>query len=190
MVGAIVGAATGALMGLTSAMVAAVLYQLKGATLRIDGELWWTLVGVVGYTSLFGVLGVAIGALVGDQVLASPVRWRGSRSWSTSSSTWSPMSAGGWPLPPARRSGHTSGRSVVTGGWRRCSGRLRRSHRCARRARRRGARRMSQQPLDEPVPPGLGFSWARALVLGLIGVFVVVLVLHIAGVVGPTGHGQ
>lgn len=69
-VGAVVGAVTGALMGLTSAMTAAVLYQSKGATLRIDADLWWTLVGVVTYTTLFAVLGVAIGALVRDQVLA------------------------------------------------------------------------------------------------------------------------
>jgi ABC-2 type transport system permease protein len=70
-VGAGVGAATGMLMSLACVVVAAGLYQLKGAALPIDDvELWWTLVGVVVYSTLFAAVGVALGALVRNQVSA------------------------------------------------------------------------------------------------------------------------
>jgi ABC-2 type transport system permease protein len=70
-VGAGVGAATGMLMSLAAIAVAAGMYQLKGAALPVgEDELWWTLAGVVAYTTLFAVVGVALGALVRNQVLA------------------------------------------------------------------------------------------------------------------------
>ncbi|MGH9133719.1 MAG: hypothetical protein ACRDZZ_07265 [Ilumatobacteraceae bacterium] len=70
-VGAGVGAATGVLMSAAAIGAAAGVYQLKGAALPFgDGELWWTLTGVIAYTTLFAVIGVALGALVRNQVAA------------------------------------------------------------------------------------------------------------------------
>ena len=70
-VGAAVGAVTGVLMSLAAIAAAAGVYQLKGAALPFDdGELWWTLAGVVTYTTLFAAVGVALGALVRNQVAA------------------------------------------------------------------------------------------------------------------------
>lgn len=71
LVGAAVGAGIGILMSVASVAVAAGLYQLKDTALPFyDGELWWTLAGVVVYTTLFSVIGVALGAIVRNQVLA------------------------------------------------------------------------------------------------------------------------
>jgi ABC-2 type transport system permease protein len=70
-VGATVGAAAGMLTSIGCVAVAAGLYQIKGSTLPFDdAELWLTLAGTVTYTTLFAVLGVAVGALVRNQVLA------------------------------------------------------------------------------------------------------------------------
>lgn len=70
-VGAALGAAAGTLMSIASVAVAAGLYQIKGSTLPFDdAELWLTLAGAIIYTTLFAVLGVAVGALVRNQVLA------------------------------------------------------------------------------------------------------------------------
>jgi ABC-2 type transport system permease protein len=70
-VGAGVGAAAGTLTAIACVGGAAVLYELKGATLPFDdGELWLTSAGTVVYTALFAVVGVALGTLVRNQVLA------------------------------------------------------------------------------------------------------------------------
>lgn len=70
-VGAAVGAATGVCMSMTAVAAAAGVYEIMGARLPIgDGELWWTLLGVVAYTTLFSIVGVALGALVRSQVAA------------------------------------------------------------------------------------------------------------------------
>lgn len=70
-VGAGIGAVSGMLMSVACVVTAAGLYQLKGAALPLgDGDLWLTLVGVVAYTTLFAVVGVALGSLVRNQVLA------------------------------------------------------------------------------------------------------------------------
>lgn len=70
-VGAAVGLAVGAATAVVSLAVAGVLYQVEGATFPIgDGEVWLTLAGALVYTSLFAVLGVALGSLVPNQVVA------------------------------------------------------------------------------------------------------------------------
>jgi ABC-2 type transport system permease protein len=71
----LVGAAVGLVVGiLTSAAcvgIAALLFNLKGATFPFgDSDVWLTLAGTLVYTTLFAVLGVAVGTMVRNQVLA------------------------------------------------------------------------------------------------------------------------
>ena len=70
-VGAAVGAATGVLIAASSLGAAAVVYAVKGAALPWGDALFWgTLVGAVLYSTLFAILGTAVGTLVRNQVLA------------------------------------------------------------------------------------------------------------------------
>lgn len=70
-VGASVGAAIGGIISLTALGLATLLYDLEGATFPVDGaDVWLILVGTVVYAGLFAVLGVALGSLVRNQVLA------------------------------------------------------------------------------------------------------------------------
>ena len=71
LVGAAVGLAVGTIICVACVGVAAALYQAKGSSFPFtDADVWWTLVGTLTYTALFAVLGVALGALVRNQLLA------------------------------------------------------------------------------------------------------------------------
>lgn len=70
-VGAGVGLAAGAVISLAAVGIASLLYNVEGATFPFDdAEVWLTLAGTLAYTTLFAVLGVALGSLVRNQVLA------------------------------------------------------------------------------------------------------------------------
>ncbi len=70
-VGAGVGLASGALTSLACIGIAGFLYNVKGATFPFDdGVVWLTLAGALVYTALFAILGVALGSLLRNQVLA------------------------------------------------------------------------------------------------------------------------
>jgi ABC-2 type transport system permease protein len=70
-VGAGVGLAAGAITSVACLGVAALLYKVKGATFPLDDvEVWLTLAGTLAYTTLFAVLGVALGSLVRNQTVA------------------------------------------------------------------------------------------------------------------------
>jgi ABC-2 type transport system permease protein len=70
-VAALVGLAAGILTSAACVGVAGLLYQAKGTAFPFDdGEVWLTLAGTLAYTTLFAVLGVAVGTLVRNQVLA------------------------------------------------------------------------------------------------------------------------
>lgn len=70
-VGAGLGLAIGAVTSLVGVGIASLLYRREGATFPFDtGEVWLILAGTLVYTSLFAVLGVALGSLVRSQVLA------------------------------------------------------------------------------------------------------------------------
>jgi len=70
-VGGLLGLAVGAVTAIVSVGLAAVLYALDGVTFPIgDAAVWLTLAGTLLYTALFAVLGVAVGALLRNQVLA------------------------------------------------------------------------------------------------------------------------
>jgi ABC-2 type transport system permease protein len=70
-VGAGLGVVAGVLLAGASVGIAGVLYRSRGVALPFgDAELWLTLAGTVAYTTLFAVLGVAVGCLVRNQVLA------------------------------------------------------------------------------------------------------------------------
>jgi ABC-2 type transport system permease protein len=69
--GAGAGLATGVIASLACVGVASVVYRTEGATFPFDDtEVWLTLAGALAYTTLFAILGVALGALVRNQVLA------------------------------------------------------------------------------------------------------------------------
>jgi len=70
-VGAGVGLAAGVITSVACVGIASILYAVDGATFPFgDVEVWLTLVGTLGYTTLFAILGVALGSLVHNQVLA------------------------------------------------------------------------------------------------------------------------
>lgn len=69
--GGLVGLSVGAVTAAACAGAAAVLYKVLGTALPIgDSEVWLTLAGTLLYSALFAVLGVAVGTLVRNQVLA------------------------------------------------------------------------------------------------------------------------
>ncbi len=73
-VGAGVGLAAGVITSVACVGIADVLYGLDNATFPFgDAEVWLTVAGTLAYTTLFAVLGVAIGSLVRNQVLAVAV---------------------------------------------------------------------------------------------------------------------
>jgi ABC-2 type transport system permease protein len=70
-VGAALGVAVGVVSSLASVGIATALYATEGATFPLgDGDVWLTLAGALVYTCLFAAIGVALGALVRNQVLA------------------------------------------------------------------------------------------------------------------------
>jgi ABC-2 type transport system permease protein len=70
-IGAAVGIAVGVLTSVACVGIAALLYSTKGVAFPFgDGEVWTILAGTLVYTTLFAVLGVALGTLVRNQVLA------------------------------------------------------------------------------------------------------------------------
>jgi ABC-2 type transport system permease protein len=70
-VGAGLGLAVGAISSLASIGIAGLLYRVEGATFPFDeGQVWLTLAGALVYTGVFAVIGVALGALIRNQVLA------------------------------------------------------------------------------------------------------------------------
>jgi ABC-2 type transport system permease protein len=70
-VGALVGVSVGVITSIACVAAAALLYNIKGAEFPFDdAEVWLTLAGTLVYTTLFAVLGVALGTLVRNQVLA------------------------------------------------------------------------------------------------------------------------
>jgi ABC-2 type transport system permease protein len=70
-IGALLGLGLGALGAATGLPIAYLLFEADGAALPTGSEeVWLTLGGVVLYGALFGVLGVAFGSLVRNQVVA------------------------------------------------------------------------------------------------------------------------
>jgi ABC-2 type transport system permease protein len=69
--GTAVGLAAGIISSLACLGVASLLYNVEGATFPFgDTEVWAILAGTLGYTTLFAILGVALGVLIRNQVLA------------------------------------------------------------------------------------------------------------------------
>jgi ABC-2 type transport system permease protein len=69
--GAAVGLAAGVITSLACIAIASVLYAMEGATFPFgDTEVWAILAGTLGYTTLFAIIGVALGVLIRNQVLA------------------------------------------------------------------------------------------------------------------------
>jgi ABC-2 type transport system permease protein len=74
----VIAAAAGLGVGLVTAIAgvatATAVFNLGGDTFPIaDGEVWLILAGTLAYTTLFAVLGVALGTLIRNQVLAVAV---------------------------------------------------------------------------------------------------------------------
>ena len=70
-VAAVVGLAVGIITSVACVGIAAVLYQAKGTAFPFDdSEVWLTLGGTLVYSTLFAMLGVAVGTLVRNQALA------------------------------------------------------------------------------------------------------------------------
>jgi ABC-2 type transport system permease protein len=77
-VGAGLGLAVGVITSLACLGIASLLYNVEGATFPLgDGEVWLILGGALVYTTLFAILGVALGVLIRNQVLAiaSALAW-------------------------------------------------------------------------------------------------------------------
>ena len=65
------GLGAGVLICLASLTTASLLYRSQGVTFPFGhGEVWLTLAGTLTYSTMFAVLGTAVGALVRNQVLA------------------------------------------------------------------------------------------------------------------------
>ena len=70
-VGGALGAGVGALTGAACVAGAAVVYRSESLTLRVgDSDVWLVVPAAAAYTALSAVLGVGIGALLRNQVLA------------------------------------------------------------------------------------------------------------------------
>jgi ABC-2 type transport system permease protein len=70
-IGALVGLAAGVIASLACVGIAALLYKAEGSVFPFDdSEVWLTLAGTLIYTTLFAMLGIAVGTLVRNQVLA------------------------------------------------------------------------------------------------------------------------
>jgi len=70
-IGAALGLISGTCIALGSVGAIALGYAAKGSSLPLgNGLLWATLAGTIAYSTLFAILGVAIGALVRNQVIA------------------------------------------------------------------------------------------------------------------------
>lgn len=70
-IGAAMGFSIGTCIALGSAGAIAVGYRAKDASLPVaNGLMWATLAGTIIYSTLFAILGVAVGALLRNQVLA------------------------------------------------------------------------------------------------------------------------
>ncbi|MBI2711117.1 MAG: hypothetical protein HYX34_15715 [Actinobacteria bacterium] len=79
-VGAAVGLAVGAITSAACITGAAALFRLRGVTFPFDdAEVWQSVAGTLAYTTLFAVLGVAIGTMVRNQVfaVAAALAWVG-----------------------------------------------------------------------------------------------------------------
>jgi ABC-2 type transport system permease protein len=73
-VGALLGVAVGAVTAIVSVGLAAALYPLDDVTFPIgDAAVWFTIAGILLYSTLFAILGVAVGALLRNQMLAVAV---------------------------------------------------------------------------------------------------------------------
>jgi ABC-2 type transport system permease protein len=69
--GAAVGLAAGVITSLACLGVAGLLYAAEGATFPFgDTEVWAIFAGTLGYSTLFAIIGVALGVLIRNQVLA------------------------------------------------------------------------------------------------------------------------
>jgi ABC-2 type transport system permease protein len=69
--GAGVGLAAGVITSAACLGIAGLLYSIEGATFPFgDAEVWLILAGALAYTTLFAILGVALGVLIRNQVLA------------------------------------------------------------------------------------------------------------------------
>jgi ABC-2 type transport system permease protein len=69
--GAVVGLGAGVITSVACVGIATLLYNIEGATFPFDdAEVWAILAGTLAYTTLFATLGVAIGVLIRNQVLA------------------------------------------------------------------------------------------------------------------------
>jgi ABC-2 type transport system permease protein len=70
-VGAAVGFGVGVISSAACVGLAALLFKANGATFPFtDADVWLTLAGTLVYTTLFAVLGVALGTMIRNQVLA------------------------------------------------------------------------------------------------------------------------
>jgi ABC-2 type transport system permease protein len=70
-VGASIGLGVGVITATMAAAVATLLYRTQDARLPLGSEdVWLTLAGTLAYTTLFAVLGIAIGSLIRNQVIA------------------------------------------------------------------------------------------------------------------------